>query len=48
LFGLVFIGFAVFGMISSTSKAQGLRSSETDYQRRRTELLSAIHLAKRG
>lgn len=46
LFGLVFIGVAIFGMISSVSKSQGLRSSQSDYHRKRGHLLSAIDKAK--
>lgn len=48
LFGLLFIGMALFGIISSLNKAQGLRSSESDYRRRRARLLSEIEMAKRS
>lgn len=46
MFGLVFIGVALFGMISSMTKSQGLRSCETDYQRKRARLLSEIERTK--
>ena len=46
LFGLLFIGFAIFNMVSSLNKAQGLGNHKADYQRRRLELLSAIKRAK--
>lgn len=48
LFGLVFIGVAVFNMISSSSKAQGLRDHESDYQQKRARLLTEIQRAKAG
>lgn len=48
LFGLVFIGFALFGIISSVNKSQGLRNGEEQYQARRGRLLSEIERVKRS
>jgi hypothetical protein len=42
LFGLVFIGFAVFGMISGASKASQYRSEQAVYQGRRDALIARI------
>jgi hypothetical protein len=47
LFGLVFIGFVLFGIISSLSKSQGLRSSEEQYRTRRVRMLAEIERVKR-
>ena len=46
LFGLVFIGLAIFGIVSSTAKANNLRSGESSYQAKRSQLLSALERAK--
>ena len=46
LFGLIFIGFAIFGIVSSLNKAQGLGNHRADYQQKRAQLLSAIERAK--
>jgi hypothetical protein len=43
LFGLVFIGFAVFGMISGASKASQYRSEQAVYQGRRDALIARIN-----
>jgi hypothetical protein len=47
-FGLLFIGFAIYAMVSSMSKAQGLSDSESGYRMKREQLLSAIKSAKRS
>lgn len=48
LFGLVFIGFAVFSMVSASSKAQDFNSAHSDYQQRRLSLLAAISQEKQS
>ncbi len=47
LFGLLFIGLALFGMFSSMSKSQGLRNGRTDHRRKRDQLLAEINKAMR-
>ena len=39
LFGVVFIGFALFTVISNSGKASAYKSARVDYERRRLELL---------
>lgn len=48
LFGLVFIGFAIFGMISGTNKAERFRSGQADYASRRADLIARLDQARRG
>jgi hypothetical protein len=47
LFGLVFIGFALFGMISGASKASQYRSEQAVYQGRRDALIARIDRERR-
>ena len=42
LFGLVFIGFALFGMINSTSKAGKLQNQREQYERKREKVLREL------
>lgn len=42
LFGLVFIGFAVFSMITGTSKAGTYKSRQSEYEQRRQALISRL------
>lgn len=46
LFGLVFIGFALFGIVSSVNKADNLKNGENVYQAKRSRLLAEIEQAK--
>lgn len=48
LFGLVFVGFAVFGMISSVNKSSSLKNGVSDYQSKRSRILAEIENAKAG
>lgn len=47
LFGLVFIAFAVFGMMRNGIKATGYQEAESRMQGRRRELVEALERAKR-
>lgn len=46
LFGMVFIGFAIYGIISTVNKAGGLRGARDDYESKRVRLLAEIARAK--
>lgn len=48
LFGVVFIGFAIFMMISTIGKADGLRGARDDYQLKRGRILAEIAREKSG
>lgn len=48
LFGLVFVAFAVFGMVSSVNKSGALKNGESEYQARRGRILAEIESAKSG
>jgi len=48
LFGLLFIGFALFTMIRGASNATQLGSSRSQMQQRRGRLLAELERAKRG
>ena len=43
LFGLVFIAFAIFGMVSGSSKSHNFNSAQSVYQQRRDRLLAEIN-----
>ena len=47
LFGLVFIGFALFGMISGAAKAGQYRNEQAAYQGRRDALIARIDRERR-
>ena len=47
LFGLVFIGVAVFSIISGTSKADRFQRSRSSYETRRAELLARLEAERR-
>ncbi|RYD60437.1 MAG: hypothetical protein EOP83_19405 [Verrucomicrobiaceae bacterium] len=47
LFGLLFIGFALFSMINGTTKATGYRNAESAFTRRRNDLVHQIDEARR-
>jgi hypothetical protein len=47
LFGLVFIGFALFGMIRGSSKAGQHQEAQARMQDRRTQLIGEIEKAKK-
>lgn len=47
LFGLVFIGIALFGMISGASKAGQYRNEQAAYQGRRDALIARINRERR-
>ncbi|WP_348212905.1 hypothetical protein [Luteolibacter sp.] len=42
LFGLVFIGVAVFNMVNGTAKAGAYRNHQSDYESRRQQLIDRI------
>lgn len=42
LFGLLFIGFAIFGIVSGASKASRYQTEQADYQGRRDALIARI------
>ena len=48
LFGLVFIGVAIFGMISSTAKAKEYQRLQAAYQGRRASLVARINRERGG
>jgi len=48
LFGLAFIGIAVFSMIHGTSKASGYRDAESEFIQQRNDLIRQIDEARRG
>ena len=48
LFGLIFIGAAIFGMINGTTKASGYQDAESAFSRRRDELIRRIEDARRN
>ena len=48
LFGLLFIGFAIFGMINGSSKASGYRDAESSFNERRNDLIRRIEEARRN
>jgi hypothetical protein len=48
LFGLAFIGIAIFSMISGTSKATGYRNAESSFTSRRDDLIRQIEEARRN
>lgn len=48
LFGLVFIGFALFGMISSSGKAGAHDKAKREYESKRSELSSELGQARAG
>lgn len=48
LFGLVFIGFAIFGMVSGATKASGYRDAESAFNRRRNDLIRQVEAARRN
>ena len=47
LFGFVFIGFALYGMISSSTKAGNYQNAEARMQERRARLIAEIEKAKK-
>lgn len=47
LFGLVFIGVAIFSIISGTSKADRFRRTRGSYETRRAELLARLEAERR-
>jgi hypothetical protein len=47
LFGLLFIGMAIFGMINGTTKASGYRSAEKSFNERRNDIVRRIEEARR-
>lgn len=47
LFGLVFIGFAIFGMVNGATKASGYRDAENAFNQRRNNLIRQIEEARR-
>ena len=47
LFGLVFIGFAIFGMINGATKASGYRDAENAFNQQRNDLIRRIGEARR-
>ncbi|MCW1921344.1 hypothetical protein OKA05_02195 [Luteolibacter arcticus] len=48
LFGLLFIGFAIFGMINGTSKASGYRDAKRSFNERRNNLIRQIEESRRS
>ena len=48
LFGLVFIGIAVFSMIHATGKASGYRDAESAFTEQRNDLIRQIDEARRN
>jgi hypothetical protein len=48
LFGLVFIGVAIYGMVYGTAKASGYQDAEIDFNRRKRELIRQIDDARRN
>lgn len=48
LFGLCFIGFAVFGMIRGGAKASEFQRGNASYQSRRAELVARLDRERRG
>jgi hypothetical protein len=48
LFGLLFIGAAIFGMVNSSSKASAYQSADLEFQQRRQRLIRQIEEARRG
>ncbi|MEM1085538.1 MAG: hypothetical protein AAGI48_15615 [Verrucomicrobiota bacterium] len=48
LFGLVFIAFAIFGMVSGGSKASGYRNAKSRMDSKRGDLLRRLEAAKRA
>lgn len=48
LFGLVFIGMAIFGIVSSGAKAKGHARAKADFDRGRAELVAELRAAKPG
>ena len=47
LFGLLFIGFAIFGMINGASKASGYKSAESSFNEQRNDMVRQIEEARR-
>lgn len=47
LFGLLFIGIAIFGMVNGTSKATGYKNAESAFIQRRNNLVRQIEAARR-
>lgn len=47
MFGLVFVGFAFFGMVRSSSKAGNYQNANVRMQERRAKLVAEIEKAKR-
>lgn len=47
LFGIVFIGFALFGMFNSANKAGAYRNLNADYESRRQQLIDRIDRERR-
>jgi len=48
MFGLVFIGAGIFGMISGNGKASEFEGLRSHYQARRGQLILQIHKEKKG
>lgn len=48
LFGIVFIGAALFMIMTSLTKAQGMRNGEANYQTRRSRLLAEMERVRKG
>ena len=48
LFGLVFVGFAIFNAVNGASKANAHQSAEADHDSQRAELIRRIEVARRG
>lgn len=47
VFGLVFIGFIIFGITSGLNKGMNLNRAESDYQQERAKIMSAIDGVRR-
>ena len=47
LFGVVFVGFAIFGAVNGASKASAHQSAESLHQSQRAEILRKIEAARR-
>ncbi|WP_341403698.1 hypothetical protein [Luteolibacter soli] len=48
LFGLVFIGLAIYSIINGTSKATGYRDAEKSFMQQRNDLIDQIDEARRN
>jgi len=48
LFGLVFIGFAIFSMVNGTAKAGAYQNHRSDYESQRQELITRIERERKS